>query len=115
LQPFISSIAALPVYQRVDAQQVRYIAPSARDTDGYLPFDVVLLLAREPGSPARFEPVAPLDALCAILDSGYSKAHAVDAQTVVGLAENMARCASFRFVYDDLAGAITAIESRLHA
>jgi hypothetical protein len=114
LRPFAPGIDALPIYRRADAQQVRYITPAARDTNGYLPIDVVLLLERAPAAAARLEPAPPLDALCTILDSGYSKRRGVDTQTVVHLGEHLARGATYRFAYDDLAGAIAAIEARIN-
>jgi hypothetical protein len=111
LDPYLPQLASLPIYERADAQLTRYVLPERLDRDGPRPIDIVLLLARKAGAEARLEPLTPLQALCALLDSGYSERSALDASTLAALARYLSRAKSYRLIYDGLAGAIGIIES----
>jgi hypothetical protein len=111
LDPYLPHLASLPIYERADAQLTRYVLPERLDREGPRPMDIVLLLARKAGAEAKLEPLAPLQSLCALLDSGYSRRNALDAATLEALARNLSRAKSYRLIYDGLSGAIATIES----
>jgi hypothetical protein len=49
--------------------------------------------------------------MCAILESAYSKRGAITMRALRGLADQCASAICGRLVYDDLGGAVAAIES----
>ncbi len=111
LSPYVPEIDALAIHERADSQITRYVAPRRLDRDGPRPIDVMLLLARRPGAAARLEPVDAMDALCALIESGYSRQGALEAQTIVALARRLSSATRLRLQYDDLAGAIALVET----
>jgi hypothetical protein len=110
LRPYLPHLDTLPSYERADAQVTRYVLPERQETGEPRPIDIAVRLDRRPGAKARLEPLSPLEMLCLVLDAGYTARRAIDPSTLERLAHNLSRAQSYRFVYDDLAGAVAAME-----
>lgn len=104
-------LSKTPAYERADGQVVRYVVPPNRDPNDARPIDVVILLSRDASSPAAAERLQPLQGLCDILASGYSRNKRMDAETMRAFAANLGRASHYRLVYSDLAGAVAAISA----
>jgi hypothetical protein len=106
---YAPEIADLPVYRRADGKDVRYLpTPLVRRRPRSI--DFVLLLSRQRGAAAAFEPVEPLDAFSTLLESAFSAKGAIAAPALKTFASAIEGAASFRFVYSGLARAIGAIK-----
>lgn len=108
-------LESLPCWERSDGKRVRYLAPSRRDKAGPGPLHAIILLARADGVTARCEPVDPLDALCVLLDSAFSRRGAVSAAALEAFAATLAEAKCVRLVYDDLDGAVAAVKGLVDA
>ncbi len=114
LRDYVPRLDSLTIHERPDRQLARYVLPAVLDRRGHRPMNTVLFLAREQGVGARLEPMSPLDALCAILEGGYSSTQRLTAQTTDGLAKNLTNATCARLVYDDLASAVALIRTAVH-
>jgi hypothetical protein len=114
LEPFVADLPRLPVYQRTDGKVARYVLPALRDGDGPRPIDIVLLLARKSGAEASLRKVAPLEALCALIECGYAERRALEADTLRRLAQSLSRGACYRLCYDSLPDAVATVRELVH-
>src|SRR5262249_28451734 len=78
-------LAATEEHLRRDGQRVRYVVPKSFGPAEPRPIDVVLILSRDGTAPAKAERLAPLDALCELLKSGYSPNRQIDGNTMAAL------------------------------
>jgi hypothetical protein len=106
---YVPAISTLTTHERPDGQLARYVAPSNRDLEGPRPIDVVLLLSRERGATARIDPVTPLDAMCGILESGYSERKHLTVHVADALARRLSNARCGRLVYEDLGQAVDLV------
>ena len=106
---YAPEIADLPVYRRSDGKDVRYL-PVPRVKRRPRNIDFVLLLSRQPDAKPALEPVEPLDAFSTLLESAFSAKGSISAPALKTFASAMEGAASFRFVYSNLADAISAIK-----
>lgn len=115
IRDYVPGFDRLVIHEREDGKLVRYVAPAELDDLGPRRIDLFLLLNRKQGASAHFDPLTQLQALCALLESGYSKRGAISAHTLEKLAGALAAANCARFRYDDPAEAVTAIRSMLRA
>jgi hypothetical protein len=104
------SLDRLAVHEREDGQLTKY-APQRAKRNQRAAIGAFLLLDRQPGASAHVAPLEPLPVMCAILESAYSKRGAITMRALRGLADQCASAICGRLVYDDLGGAVAAIES----
>lgn len=110
LGPYAPLLSSLPAFERGDGQSARYFLPELMDTSGGR-IDVVVLLARNTARPANLTVLAPLEALRALLESGYSPEAKLSSSSLRALAFNLSQAACYRLSYDDLASAVAAVSS----
>jgi hypothetical protein len=114
LASYVPGLGDLPIHERADGVLTRYVTPACIDRRGPLPTDIVLLLKRERGVQAHVDQLSPLEALCSLLESGYSHTRSLAAATLEGLARNLSQANCANLVYDDLASAVALIASIAH-
>jgi hypothetical protein len=106
---YAPEISDLPVHHRPDGKDVRYL-PTPLLKRRPRSIDFVLLLSRQPGAIPAFEPVEPLDAFSTLLESAFSAKGAIAAPALKTFGSAIESAASFRFIYSNLAEAISAIK-----
>jgi hypothetical protein len=109
VERYAPEITALPVHRRGDGKDVRYL-PMQLSPRMPRSIDYVLLLSRQADAAPAFEPVEPLEAFSALLESAFSAKGAITAPALKTFANAIDSAASFRFVYSNLADALKAIE-----
>ena len=109
VEAYAPEIADFPVYRRGDGHNVKYLPMSAPDPQPRN-IDFILLLSRQQGSPAELQPVEPLEAFSALLQSAYSAKAAITAPMLTAFSSAIESAESFRFVYSDLRDAIECVE-----
>jgi energy-coupling factor transporter ATP-binding protein EcfA2 len=111
LDSYVDGLSGLPVHQRADGVRLHYVLPARLDTDGPRPIDAALFLERKDGAAARAVPMAPLEALCILLESAWSERHFAQAPMIAALARDLSRAKLRRLVYDDLASAVAIVKN----
>ena len=109
LKTRVPDVLSLPVFKRADGQLARYVLPQRLDQEGAKPVDVVILLDRTGQQDAHLKELAPLDALRALIESGYSPRTRLEPDTLTALAAQLSRAACYRLSYGDLASALAVI------
>lgn len=107
----LRGLADEPVHTRADGQEVRYALPPIFRGEAPTAIDLILHLRREAGADPHFAPLHPLDALCLLLGSGFSRKAAADAATLKAVAARLERARAYVFTYSDLDAAVAAVES----
>lgn len=113
VRPHVPGFDDLPVYARADGALLRYVTATLLDDRGPQPIDLYIALERKEGHKARLDDLSHLEALSALLESGYSPRGAVSADTLDHLAQRLSavRCARLR--YNDLHDAVALLRSAL--
>lgn len=110
--PYAPHVVDVATYRRRDGQDVRYL-PAPISVEARTLSDIVVL-AREPGAAAGFEPVEPLEILSTILESAFSAKGSLDPESLKAFARTIENARCYRLVYSDLAEAVHAIVSVAH-
>lgn len=104
------AINGAATWLRGDGQSVRYLAPPRLAGREARALDAVVLLSRSPGAWARLEPLGPLDALTAIMESAYSCHWRLTGEALARLVARLETARCVRLVYDGLPDAVNALD-----
>lgn len=107
----LPELETTPIHRRGDKKRVRYILPGARDHLGLRPIDSLIVLEREAGAKATASPLSALEALCAIVGSGWSRAHASSQKLIVGLSRTLVMGRHYKLTFDDLDEAVSLVSA----
>jgi hypothetical protein len=104
-----AQLRRLPAWARADGQQARYLLPPNRASPSPRPLTAVVTLARRPGASAGLTPLAPVDALGAIMQGAYARRWRMTGEALCALAGALEAAVCARLDYDDLGPAVQAI------
>lgn len=110
LEPRWPELAQLATWRRADGQATRYLRPPRLAGREPRPLTAVVLLDRRDGAGAELQPLAPVEALSAILDAAYASRWRLDPDALEALATRIEAASCRRFVYSDLDAAVAALE-----
>ena len=112
VETYVPDIAHFQVYRRGDGHDVKYLRMPAQDQRPR-GIDFVLLLSRQKEGAAVLEPVEPLQALSALLQSAYSAKAAITAPLLTAFSRAIETAHTFRFVYSSLGEAVHCVEEMI--
>ena len=110
LAPMWPSIGTLASWTRTDGQRVRYLTPPSMAGISASGVHAVVVLARAPGAAATLSPIAPLEALQALVGSAYSPDRAATNEALRMLAAHLETARCRRLTYSDLDEAVQLLE-----
>ncbi|MBX9745773.1 MAG: hypothetical protein K2X34_02655 [Hyphomonadaceae bacterium] len=109
LEGRVPGLQSAPIHTRGDKRRVRYVLPPLLESGGLAAINTVIRLERHKGAKAHAAPLSPLEALCAVLESGWSGEHRASRTLMLGLAQTLARGRHHTLVYDDLDEAVAVV------
>lgn len=102
----------LPVYERLDGLQARYLPPPRPATQPS-PMRALVLPRWEAGSTARLEPIGPREAFCAFVPQLFPLAGTLDAALITRIAALVERTRCFALTYDALPDGVALVAEAL--
>lgn len=110
---FAPGLADAPIHFRGDGVRVRYYLPANLAAPIAKPVTVFVRLRRDGPSLSGCAPISGLSALCALLESGWSERHALEAAVIRSLATRFSDARCYELHYSDLREAVERVRGLL--